>query len=74
MLDKEAQVLHNQLSQFMANKPEKPVSHAHGWFIGEILISVAISYFRMRCGACLSITLWERELDWGLGSYMGLAQ
>ena len=47
MMGKEALVVLSILIQLTAVKMDKPISHFTGWFIIQITITVARSYYRV---------------------------
>ena len=63
MLGRKALVVLSQLSRFMAEKRDKPLSQVRGWVNGQIAIAVASSYSKMIRRARLPSPLREREPD-----------
>ena len=73
ILDRKALVVLANLSQLVAAKMDKPISHVQGWMNGWIAIAVARSYFWIIHRDRLPSLLWEQETDWDLASGIGLA-
>ena len=74
MIGKEALVLLTSLSQLMAEKMDKSISHASGWINGRIKIAATRSYSHRIHIFCLPSPLWDWDLDWDPGLGIGLAQ
>ena len=58
----------------MVEKMEEIILYVRIWVNVWITIAVLISYPHMIHGACLIITLQDRELEWESGLVLGFSQ
>ena len=74
VMGKDTQVVLATLSQIMATKMDETILHVKSWVNGQIAIAVARSYSQVLRGAQFPIPLHTLELEWALGSGLGLVQ
>ena len=74
MMVKEALLVLATLSQIIAAKMDKPISHAIGWVNVQIAIAAVRSYYRLLRRYRPPSPFMKQEPEWVLVSGLGLVQ